>query len=139
MGTLYYLQMFDEEASYENYRQAFGIGLFSSRQLAEDTAKRYLAKVTGFKDYPVTYQIEEKRVPGAGGDLPSFVFLVSGWNENDDLDEIDVIESDCYRTEKEAERALEALKSACPRQHWCINRWTIDQCNWQEGFDRYTY
>ena len=133
MRVVYNLNMIDMESSYDDHIEAFNIGFFSSRDKAEKTAKKYLTEVNGFKDYNVTYKITEKRVIGSDLML-SDLFVVYGWNENNELDEIDVIESSCYTIKQEAEQKLNELKSSCYRKEWCIDKYIIDECNWQEGF-----
>ena len=136
MTLLYDLKMIDKEASYDNHTEAFNIGFFSDCDKAEKTAKRYLTEVDGFKDCNVTYQITEKSVIGGDDSFPSSVFVICGWNENDDFDEIDVIESNCYVNESEAEQELDKLKASYRRKEWCISKYMIDQCDWQEGFEK---
>ena len=138
--TVYNLNMIDTECSYDNHIESFNIGFFSSRDKAEKTARRYLNEVNGFKDYKVKYQITEKIIiDSSEGIMPSNLFIVYGWNENDKLDEIDIIESDCYVIEQEAKKKLNELKSSCSRKNWCVDKYTIDECEWKEGFERYSY
>ena len=88
----------------------------------------------GFKDYNVIYQITEKCIIGHTDSFSQDIFIVYGWNENDELDAIDVIESDCYVNKNEAEQKLTELKASCNRKEWCIDKYIIDECKWQEGF-----
>lgn len=135
MRIVYNLNMIDMESSYDNHIEAFNIGFFSSRDKAEKTARRYLTEVNGFKDYNVTYQITEKCVIGSADSIMSSdLFIIYGWNENDELDEIDVIESSCYVIKQEAEQKLNMLKSSYCRKEWCIDKYVVDECNWQDGF-----
>ncbi len=137
MRIVYNLVMIDMELSYDKHTEMFNIGFFSGRDKAEATAKRYLTKVNGFKDYNVTYQIKEKCVIGLTDSLMiSNLFIVYGWNETDELDEIDVVESNCYTTRQEAEKKLNELKSSYCRKEWCIDKYAVDECNWQEGFTK---
>lgn len=71
--------------------------------------------------------------------MPSDLYIICGWNENDELDEIDVIESSCYVIKEEAEQKLNELKLSYNRKNWCINKYKIDECDWKEGFVRYYY
>ena len=89
MQIVYNLVMMDMESSYDNHNEEFNIGFFSSRSIAEKTAAKYQQEVNGFKDYPVTYQIKEKNIINASITQLD-VFIIYGWNENDELDEIDV-------------------------------------------------
>lgn len=139
MKLLYNLQMIDKESSYDNHIEAFNIGFFSSHDKAEKTAKRYLTEVEGFKDYNVAYQIKEKHIIGDADSLSTDIFIIYGWNENDNLDEIDIIESNCYVNKSEAEQELNELKVSYCRKEWCINKHIIDECRWQEGFVKVHY
>ena len=80
------------------------IGLFSSYSKAEQVAVRYLREVPGFRDYDVTYQIREKRVIG-DADGSSSLYLICGWDLDEALDEVDIVESDCYVLREDAEAA----------------------------------
>ena len=129
------MAMFDMESSSDKHIKAFNIGFFSSHKNAEKTAKRYLAEVSGFKEYNVTYQITEKCVIDCNDSLrTSELFIIYGWNEYDELIDNDVIQSDCYTNRQEAEHKLNELKSRFSRDEWCIDRYRIDEYNWQEGF-----
>lgn len=133
--TVYALTLTDTELSYEDYSEDFGIGIFSSYEKAEETAKAYLHHVPGFCEYPCIYRITEKHIVGADV-LPEAVWMVCGWNTNDHLDETDIVESDCYCSEQEALLALEAMQQRYSRTEWAVNRFRIDKREWQEGFCR---
>ena len=135
MQIVYNLVMMDMESSYDNHNEEFNIGFFSSRSIAEKTAAKYQQEVNGFKDYPVTYQIKEKNIISASITQLD-VFIIYGWNENDELDEIDVVESDCYSSMEEAETQLHEMKKRFHRKEWCIDKYRIDKCYWQEGFEK---
>lgn len=140
MKMVYNLKMIDIDSSYDNYVDSFNIGFFSSRETAEKTAMRYLNEVTGFKDYNVTYQISEMCVIGSNdSSILSDLYIIYGWNENEELDEIDIIESDCYVMAEEAEQKLNELKASYCRKNWCIDKYIIDECNWQEGYVKEYY
>ena len=64
------------------------------------------------------------------------MFMIQGWDTDENQDEINVIESPCFVSEAEAKAEHERMKSAQPRAEWVINRWEIDQAHWQEGFER---
>lgn len=133
---LYQLTIIDPERSHDSYEEAFSIGLFSSREEAEAVAAEMLAHVPGFCDYPCTYRITEKEVSGPACKELQEVFLVLGWNTDRDLDEIDLVESDCFPSQTEAEAALAELQAQYRRSDWTIQRWTVGQADWQEGFVR---
>ena len=104
MKSVYNLMMVDKALSYDNHIEAFNIGFFSSYDKAEKTARRYLTEVEGFKDYDVVYKITEKSVIDCNDSLSTDIFIICGWNENDEVDATDVIESDCYVNKNEAEQ-----------------------------------
>ena len=135
-STVYELIIHDPALSNENHSEDFMIGLFRTRSKAEQTAAFYLQNIRGFCEYPCTYSILEKSIVGEQDGEPDEVFLVQGWDTDENQDEINMIESPCFVSEEEARAGLERLKSAQPRAEWVINRWKIDQAHWQEGFER---
>ena len=164
LRVLYLLVLCDEELSYDNYREEFCIGIFSSREKAEMVAKYYLENVEGFKDYPCSYRIEEKKVlsegdcskdkddgkevcgksnksdkketEGKSNENFDEIYMVYGWNENSEGDEIYVVESDCFITELAAKHGMAMMKQMYERAEWCISRFRIDERKWEEGFVR---
>lgn len=134
--TLYALTITDTEMSYDNYSEDFGIGIFSSYEKAVKIAQKYLQTIAGFCEYPCTYQIKEKTIADAKDVLPEFVWMCSGYNVNKNMDEIDIVESDCYISEKEAQLAFESMKERFYRTVWTLNCFQIDRQEWQEGFCR---
>lgn len=177
-GLLYLLVLCDDELSYDNYKEEFCIGIFSSREKAEAVANHYLRNVDGFKDYPCSYRIEEKKVLGTednngergvdgldqekrrvggngrernrrvGGDdregsrlqkgsaVLDEVYMVSGWEENSEGDEIHIVESDCFTDELAAKQGMVMLKQIYHRTEWCVSRFRVDEWEWKEGFVR---
>lgn len=133
---LYQLTIIDPERSHDSYEEAFSIGLFSSREEAEAVAAEMLAHVPGFCDYPCTYRITEKEVSGPEGNDLREVFLVLGWNTDRDLNEIDLVESNCFPSLTQANAALAELQAQYRRSDWTIQRWTVGKADWQEGFVR---
>lgn len=133
---VYELVIHDPELSSDNYAEDFLIGFFRTRSKAEQTAAYYLKNVKGFCDYPCTYSILEKAIMDAQAAEPDEVFLVQGWDTDENLNEIDIIESPCFVSETQAKTELERLRNTQPRAEWVINRWKIDQVHWQEGFER---
>ena len=90
---LYSLILTDPELSYENHSEDFFIGIFATRQKAEEIACYYLGNLPGFCDYPCTYRIEEKEVvDNSDNAMPVSVWIVQGWNVNDNFDEIDILQ-----------------------------------------------
>ena len=135
-STVYELIIHDPALSNENHSEDFMIGLFRTRSKAEQTAAFYLQNIRGFCEYPCTYSILEKSIVGEQDGEPDEVFLVQGWDTDENQDEINSIESPCYVSEVQAKAELERMRSAQPRAEWVINRWKIDQAHWQEGFER---
>jgi hypothetical protein len=133
MNTVYSLTIIDKELSYDNHTEAFQIGFFSSYEKAEKIAQKYMGEVPGFKDYNCCYRIALKPVIG---DAKSLVYIIQGWNENDDFDAIDVIESNCFVQKTLAEQEIAQMKTEYQRKEWSIDCWKIDECNWQDGFSR---
>lgn len=113
-------------------RVRYGIGIFRSRLEAEDTARRYLSDIPGFKDYYCEYTIRESSLIGNAKTVCNF----TGWNEDDIGNEIDIFISPLYSDPRSAERAMKKAKSESPRQDWCLNHWTVGECYWREGFTR---
>ncbi len=202
---LYLLVLCDEELSYDNYKEEFCIGIFSTHKEAEAVAKHYLGNVEGFKDYPCSYRIAEKKVLGdgncgredgkrdgkkednkknnskymqgslenkdgsvetregsetgketvrketgnrkdcgaekdSGEDCPCMdmdeVYMVYGWNENEQGDEIHIVESECFVTELAARQEMVMMKQMYMRTEWCVSRFRIGEWKWTEGFVR---
>lgn len=134
---LYWLILTDEELSYDGYSQDFAIGLFETEKQAEETAHYYLKNVKGFRDFPCTYRIVKKEVcDNLNNKTPIVVWFVVGWNINENLDEIDIIESNCFLTEERANLELELMKKQYQREEWTIERWKIGKLKWQDGFIR---
>ena len=132
---LYKLDLYDLELSHDDYKEGFSIGIFSSSEKAEQTAKYYIRNVNGFKDYICDYLIKVKNVIGTAYDLKQ-VYIIEGWNINKEFDEIDIVESDCFTDIKSAETELEIIKKKYDRCEWVIDRYVIDECQWTEGFVR---
>ena len=64
------------------------------------------------------------------------IYMVYGWNENSEGDEIYVVESDCFITELAAKHGMAMMKQMYERAEWCISRFRIDERKWEEGFVR---
>lgn len=134
---LFRLRITDPQLSYHDYSESFDIGIFSTEDEARETAEYYLNNVRGFCDYPCTYSIEKKVICGIlPKDNDPCVWMVIGWDTNDDFDEINVIESECFADEAQANNALIRMKKAYPREDWAVNCLTVGKCDWQEGFVR---
>ena len=133
---LYKLTFYDLELSYDDYKESFLIGIFSSFKKAEQTAEYYIKNVNGFKDYSCNYQIKVKNVTGTVDENLKQVYIIQGWNINSNLDEIDIVESDCFTDIKSAEEEMENMKQKYSRCEWVLDKYIIDECQWTDGFVR---
>ncbi|MEQ2428640.1 hypothetical protein [Enterocloster hominis (ex Hitch et al. 2024)] len=134
---LYQLILTDLELSYDNFSEDFHIGLFETERQAEDTALYYLKSIKGFCDFPCTYRIVKKEVVGGFNNRnPDFIWMVQGWNLNENLDEIDIIESPCFLTEEQAGSELQVLKGKYQRAEWSLDKYRIGALEWCDGFVR---
>lgn len=68
--------------------------------------------------------------------MPVSVWIVQGWNVNDNFDEIDILESECFLTEERAKAERKMMKETSARSEWNIDRLTVGECHWREGFVR---
>ena len=134
---LYLLILTDTEKSDDEYSEDFYIGFYETAAQAAEVAEYYLNNVTGFCDFPCTYRIIPKKVAGEFKNKSSNqIFFIQGYDLNENLDEINIIEDQCYITQAQAEAELELLKNKYKRTEWTISCWTIGQNEWQEGFCR---
>lgn len=127
---LYVLTLTDSEGSYESYSEDFTIGIFKTKEQAEEIALYYLKNVRGFCDFPFTYRITEKNVNCLDTITPDTVWIVQGWNVNNNFDEIDIIESSCFLTEAEANFELQNMRNTYQRTEWTINCWQVGELDW---------
>ncbi len=112
---------------------SFNIGFFSSYEKAEAAAHQYLTVVCGFCGGDFSYSISEKNLPDSKeGITPECIFIVYGWNDENDGN-LKIIESDCFNSESQAREKLTEMKGEHSRTDWCIDRYVIDECDWQEG------
>lgn len=130
MNTLYELEIhsFPNGDGSERY----AIGVFRSREEAEDTARRYPARVPGFRDYYCEYTIRESALMTDSGTVHSFL----GWNEDEDGNETDLIVSPLYADRRSAEKAMKKAKADTPRREWTLEHRQVGVCDWAEGFVR---
>ena len=133
---MYKLAFYDLELSYDNHKEGFAIGIFSSFEKAEQTAKYYIKNVNGFKDYNCEYKIEVKNIMGTADKKLTQVYIIEGWNINSNLDEIDTVESECFIDKQSAENGLEVMKQKYSRCEWSLDKYIIDECQWTDGFVR---
>lgn len=114
--------------------ERYGIGVFQSRNQAEETAKRYLREVKGFRDYYCEYSILKTELVGSGN--TDIVHTWYGWNVDEDANEIDLLSGLFYEDADKAEAAMAAAKAANDRQEWTLSCFQIGKCEWSEGFIR---
>lgn len=117
----------------QDYRQGFFIGVFSSYEKAEHIAKKFKKEVQGFKDFPCEYEIISKKVIGQYDNAQS-VYMLWGWNLNENLDEVDIWESDLYFCYNEAKIKLERVKNQLNLQEWSLDQYMINQSYCCDGF-----
>lgn len=134
---IYFLILTDPELSYDNYSEDFPIGFFETEKQAEETAEYYLKNVKGFCDFNCTYHILTKQIADNPDNiLPDTIWIVQGWNINENYDETDIIESPCFLTEARANLEINNMKNKYQREEWTINQWKIGETEWKEGFIR---
>ena len=126
---LYSLSLFNER------QKGFFIGLYVSHEKARQIVEHYLSAVPGFRDYPCTYEITEKAVIGT---IPPSgkVYMIWGWDEEENGNEAGIWSSSCYADEQSAQRALEDAQQHINRQEWSLDTYQVGQCLWTEGFVR---
>lgn len=136
MRKLYCLTFYAQSGN--EYWESFHIGLFAAREEAESVKEHYRKEIQGFKDYDCKAEITEVPVIGSENmDMePQRVYRFQGWNVNEDLDEINIWESDCYVSREQAQADYEKAQIKMSREEWTLNRHVIGQCDWQEGFIR---
>ena len=126
---LYSLSLFNE------WQEGFFIGLFESKEKAQQVAEHYLFAVPGFREYPCTYVITEKPVIGAIAPSGT-VHMIWGWDEDERGNETEIWSSGCYGDAQEAQRALEEARQRMNKREWSLDTYRIGQCHWAEGFAR---
>ncbi|MDO5410125.1 MAG: hypothetical protein Q4F21_06675 [Lachnospiraceae bacterium] len=120
---------------YENTKDNFLIGFFSSYKKAKEIRKYYSENVIGFKDNPEGYyEIEKIKINAKKIETDKKFYYVNGWNENEYGDEIDIVISDLFEDPNEAKIFLKHYPKEFKRQYWIITGCNIDKCYWEEGF-----
>ncbi len=113
----------------------FNIGFFESEALAGETAKRYLAEVTGFKDHPCEYNVSRMAVHTYKGREGNKIYVYIGWNEYNGK-ESDVWMS-CYFTRVQYKNELmKWIIREIKRENWTVSEFEIGKAYWEEGFVR---
>ena len=74
--------------------ERYGIGVFRTRQEAEDTARRYLQTVKGFKAYYCEYTVRETEL--IGDPATELVYTWFGWNLGEDDNEAEILSGLLY-------------------------------------------
>ncbi len=134
---VYQLILTDRELSYDNYSEDFLIGFFPTQAQAEETARYYLENVQGFCEYDCTYRTVKKEIAGNPDHVvPESVWFVQGWNTNEYLDEIDIVESPCFLTEERAQEECRLMQRANERAEWAVSCYRIGELHWTDGFVR---
>ena len=127
MRKLYCLTFYAQSGN--EYWDSFHIGLFAAREEAESVKEHYRKEIQGFKDYDCKAEITEVPVIGSENmDMePQRVYRFQGWNVNEDLDEINIWESDCYVSREQAQADYEKAQIKMSREEWTLNRHVIGQ------------
>ena len=134
---LYSLIFTDTELYYDKYSEVFYIGTFKTEAEATKTAEHYIQNIQGFCDFPCTYRIVKKMIlENLNSEKLEKVWLVEGWNTNDNFDEIDIIESLFIVTNERANAELLMMKEKYKREEWNIDEHIIGKLNLKEGFIR---
>ncbi len=131
---LYNLIICDQELSYDEYKEEFNIGFFSSYKKAEEIARYYLKNIDGFKDYNCSYEIINRNVRGIK--VGEIIYMISGWNENSEFDPIEIVNSECFTEEKEAMKYMAKMKRKYTRTNWSLDKFIVNECLWKDGFIR---
>lgn len=119
--------------SYDNYKEEFYIGFFKAKEEAKSIAEYYIKNIEGFKDYPCEYRIIKKEVEG---NLENTIWMIQGYDLNNNEDEINMIESKCYTNKETAEKDMEKYKKQYNRQNWYISNWIVGKKYNEDGFSR---
>lgn len=133
MEKLYCLTFYTQ--SNGTYRDGFHIGLFRTYDEAKSVENHYRQEITGFRDYECDAEISEVPVIGDAMDVVC-VYRYTGWNVNEEFDEVDIVDSDCYTDYAQAEKDYHEAQATLQREEWALNRHVIGQCDWKEGFVR---
>lgn len=62
------------------------------------------------------------------------VYMLCGWNLNENLDEVDIWESDLYFSYNEAKIKLEMVKNQYNLKEWSLDQYMINQSYCCDGF-----
>ena len=133
MKTLYRLNFRTWSNGDEEHNYA--IGVFSTREEAEETAQRYLREVKGFCDYACVYEILEYPLIGKRTSTDR-VWTYEGWDETENVYETNILDGPFFTSRAAAREAMRAAKAENQRNRWLVLDWTIGQCEWTEGFIR---
>ncbi len=121
---------------YNEEEEAFLIGVFETQEKAKEKAIYYLNHVAGFCEYSCRYCVEEKEVSNPFHKKFNFVWVVYGWNENENFETLDMVESIYVLTKAKAKRKMKYMKKQYVREEWAMDQYEIDECLWADGFVR---
>lgn len=115
-------------------RECFQIGVFRTREAAEKVEERYRREVPGFRDYDCEAEIAE--VPVIGEGEAEIVYRWQGWNIDEYLDEVDVLDGKFFICREDAQVSLEQAQREHMRMEWGLIRHEIGEeaADWKEGF-----
>lgn len=125
---IYNLIIFDKDTG-----SIFNIGFFESQKIAEEIGEKYLNSVEGFKDFNCYYKIFQKNLDDK---IFEDFYLVYGWNDDEVGNPIEILESDCFSDKSRAKTVMYEMKKIYLREHWCIDKFSINKCLWEEGYTK---
>ena len=67
---------------------------------------------------------------------PETIWMVQGWNINENFDEIDIVESSCFLIKEHAQEELQRMQNRYQRIEWVLDYSIIGNLGWREGFVR---
>ena len=114
--------------------EKFDIGMFSTRELAEKTAERYLKEVKGFNNGNYSSVIKEMEVICNDGKIPNGkLFVIYGCNKDENGDVCNAVVSDCYSEDMDFYAECNGMQRVFGYSFWDINEYILDECRLNEG------
>lgn len=114
--------------------EKYDIGMFSTRELAEKTAERYLKEVKGFNNGNYSAVIKEMELLCVDGKIPDGELCVFyGYDVNENGDPVNTVVSDCYTKDMDIYGEYVDMQRAYGRSYWGTDDYIIDECQLSEG------
>ena len=121
---------------YEEGRDGFEIGFFSSRDKAKEVQEYYATNVLGFKD-TLNGEYEIKEIEIEKTNSTNKYYYIEAWNEDEFDFDVDMVMSKIYPTEEEAKKDYNQFVALHKRQQCVLTFFEVDHCDWEEGFVTY--